>query len=429
MPRGTRLFAQNYVRHNGRGNCFLARLLDWHSYKARPFHARFNGAERHRSSSTLQRWLSQPQDAGDQKRSSKSSTLHRQSHQPRKAGLVPQLRCTEFGPMGQVLIANGRLKKTELVTRVSMQLLQSHSLGRQYGLLPRDMRKIDTSNLPHIDIRPTVILLNLLYLKVLIKRDRVLLFDMDGTRTSSVQASFVEDLQTKMRLDRTDGVAPPPYEFEVLDAVLNAVVIELGNELESVRTPVISLVAELEENIDRQKLRMLLKLSKQASAFEHKAKLVRTVLDDILESNDSLSALYLTDNAQNVHGPEDLSEVESMLESYYAICDEIAQDAQSLTSMIKNTDDIVQTILDTNRNSLMLLHLKFISCTLALGTGTFVASFYGMNIQNVLTEADLGFVVVSAGSVTCIAGAGWFGLRIVGNLKRVTMKRNKGFLG
>ncbi|KID59922.1 inner membrane magnesium transporter MRS2 precursor, partial [Metarhizium hybridum] len=251
---------------------------------------------------------------------------------------------------------------------------------------------------------------------------------MDGTRTSSVQASFVEDLQTKMRLDRTDGVAPPPYEFEVLDAVLNAVVIELGNELESVRTPVISLLAELEENIDRQKLRMLLKLSKQASAFEHKAKLVRTVLDDILESNDSLSALYLTDNAQNV-GPEDLSEVESMLESYYAICDEIAQDAQSLTSMIKNTDDIVQTILDTNRNSLMLLHLKFISCTLALGTGTFVASFYGMNIQNVLTEADLGFVVVSAGSVTCIAGAGWFGLRIVGNLKRVTMKLNKGFLG
>ncbi|KHO11703.1 hypothetical protein MAA_10647 [Metarhizium robertsii ARSEF 23] len=415
MPRGTRLFAQNNVRRNGRGNCFLARLLDWHSYKARPFHARFNGAERHRSSSTLQRWLSQPQDAGDQKRSSKSSTLHRQSHQPRKAGLVPLLRCTEFGPMGQVLIANGRLKKTELVTR--------------YGLLPRDMRKIDTSNLPHIDIRPTVILLNLLYLKVLIKRDRVLLFDMDGTRTSSVQASFVEDLQTKMRPDRTDGVAPPPYEFEVLDAVLNAVVIELGNELESVRTPVISLLAELEENIDRQKLRMLLKLSKQASAFEHKAKLVRTVLDDILESNDSLSALYLTDNAQNVHGPEDLSEVESMLESYYAICDEIAQDAQSLTSMIKNTDDIVQTILDTNRNSLMLLHLKFISCTLALGTGTFVASFYGMNIQNVLTEADLGFVVVSAGSVTCIAGAGWFGLRIVGNLKRVTMKRNKGFLG
>ncbi|KAK9441588.1 inner membrane magnesium transporter MRS2 precursor [Metarhizium brunneum] len=317
--------------------------------------------------------------------------------------------------MGQVLIANGRLKKTELVTR--------------YGLLPRDMRKIDTSNLPHIDIRPTVILLNLLYLKVLIKRDRVLLFDMDGTRTSSVQASFVEDLQTKMRPDRTDGVAPPPYEFEVLDAVLNAVVIELGNELESVRTPVISLLAELEENIDRQKLRMLLKLSKQASAFEHKAKLVRTVLDDILESNDSLSALYLTDNAQNVHGPEDLAEVESMLESYYAICDEIAQDAQSLTSMIKNTDDIVQTILDTNRNSLMLLHLKFISCTLALGTGTFVASFYGMNIQNVLTEADLGFVVVSAGSVTCIAVAGWFGLRIVGNLRRVTMKRNKGFLG
>lgn len=74
------------------------------------------------------------------------------------------------------------------------------------------------------------------------------------------------------------------------------------------------------------------------------------------------------------------------------------------------------------------MHLKFICCSLALETGTLVAS-YEMNIQNVLAEADLGFVMVSVWSVMCIAGAGWFGLRIVGNLKRVTMKHNKGFLG
>lgn len=76
----------------------------------------------------------------------------------------------------------------------------------------------------------------------------------------------------------------------------------------------------------------------------------------------------------------------------------------------------------------MLLHLKIISGTLALGTGTFIASFYGMNIQNLLTEADLGFVVVPVASVLCITGASWFALRMVRNLQRIAMKRNKGFI-
>jgi magnesium transporter len=199
------------------------------------------------------------------------------------------------------------------------------------------LRKIDTSTLPHVDIRPQVILLNLLYLKVLIKRDRALLFDAHDTRTSRAQSSFVQDLQAKMQ---TRQGSAPPYEMQVLDAVLNAVVTQLGHDLECVRGPVASLLAELEENIDRRALRMLLRLSKQASAFEHRARLVRAVLDDILESNDSLATLYLTHNARSVHGPESLSEAESLLESYYAICDEVVQDAQSLTSMIKSTDDM-----------------------------------------------------------------------------------------
>jgi magnesium transporter len=75
----------------------------------------------------------------------------------------------------------------------------------------------------------------------------------------------------------------------------------------------------------------------------------------------------------------------------------------------------------------MLLHLKIISGTLALGTGTFVASFYGMNIRNLLTEADLGFVVVPSVAVLCIAAASWFGLRMVRILKRVTLKSDRDF--
>lgn len=56
----------------------------------------------------------------------------------------------------------------------------------------------------------------------------------------------------------------------------------------------------------------------------------------------------------------------------------------------------VKAILDANRNSLMLLDLRFSILTLALTAGTFVAALYGMNLKNFIEESDLGFWGVSA---------------------------------
>ncbi len=56
----------------------------------------------------------------------------------------------------------------------------------------------------------------------------------------------------------------------------------------------------------------------------------------------------------------------------------------------------VKAILDANRNSLMLLDLKFSIGTLGLGAGTFVAALYGMNLMNFLEESNIGFGAVSA---------------------------------
>ncbi|KAL3955082.1 hypothetical protein ACCO45_010645 [Purpureocillium lilacinum] len=102
-----------------------------------------------------------------------------------KAALEPRLRCTEVDENGKVILVDGEFKKTELIAK--------------YGLLPRDLRKIDSSNLPHILIRPSAILLNLLHLKVLIKHDRVLLFDVYGSKTSYPQSAFMYDLQGKLQ--------------------------------------------------------------------------------------------------------------------------------------------------------------------------------------------------------------------------------------
>lgn len=60
----------------------------------------------------------------------------------------------------------------------------------------------------------------------------------------------------------------------------------------------------------------------------------------------------------------------------------------------------VKAILDANRNSLMLLDLKFSIGTLGLATGTLFSALYGMNLKNFIEESDLGFGAVS---VTCFA--------------------------
>ncbi|GME64835.1 magnesium ion transporter [Neofusicoccum parvum] len=266
----------------------------------------------------------------------------------------------------------------------------------KYGLLPRDLRKIDSAMLPHILVRPSAILLNLLHLRVLIKHNRVLVFDAYGTTNSYAQSLFMYDLEGRLRQKDLRQNGSLPYEFRALEAVLLSVTTGLESEFEGVREPVVRVLRELEEDIDRDKLRYLLVYSKKLGSFEQQARLVRDALDELLEADDDLAAMYLSEKSSgDGRGENDHAEVELLLESYHKVADEIVQAAENLVSNIRNTEEIVKAILDANRNSLMLLDLKFSVWTVGLAAGTFVAALYGMNLKNFIEESDLGFWGVS----------------------------------
>ncbi|KAI0542759.1 cora-domain-containing protein [Xylaria digitata] len=327
----------------------------------------------------------------------------------KKAASEPRLRCTEVDENGNVILVDGEFKKSELIAR--------------FGLLPRDLRKIDSSNLPHILVRPTSILLNLLHLKVLIKHNRVLLFDVYGTKASYPQSAFMYDLQGKLQQKAPATNGGLPYEFRALEAVLQSVTQELEADFEAVRDPVIRILGELEDDIDRHKLRVLLILSKRVSTFEQKAKLVRDAIDELLEADDDLVAMYLTEKTHDLHRQlDDHTEVEMLLESYYKLCDEIVQEAQNLVSSIRNTEEIIRAILDANRNSLMLLDLKFSVGTLGLAMGTFIAGLYGANLENFIEETNWGFGTVTAISVIMSLMVCKYGLSKLRNLQRIKMQ-------
>ncbi|KAL2393157.1 Mitochondrial inner membrane magnesium transporter mrs2 [Exophiala dermatitidis] len=322
-----------------------------------------------------------------------------------------KLRCTEFDANGSVTLVSGEFKKSELIAK--------------YGLLPRDLRKIDSSVLPHILVRPTAILINLLHLRVLIQSDRVLVFDAYGSTDSYTQSLFMYDLEGKLRQkpDPRNGSTYLPYEFRALEAVLISVTSGLEAEFALVREPVVHILRELEEDIDRDKLRHLLIHSKKLGTFEQKARLVRDAIDDLLNADDDLSAMYLTERklTGKPRAENDHQEVEMLLESYHKICDEIVEISGNLISNIRNTEEVVKAILDANRNQLMLLEIKFSVGTLGLAGGTLVAGLYGMNLKNFMEESDLAFGGVSAvcfimSAIICV-----YGMRKLRKVQKVRM--------
>ncbi|KAG4424097.1 hypothetical protein IFR04_002793 [Cadophora malorum] len=330
-------------------------------------------------------------------------------HISAKAAAQPKLRCTEFDENGNVVLASGEFKKSELIAK--------------YGLLPRDLRKIDSSLLPHILVRPSAILINLLHLRVLIKANRVLVFDAYGTTDSYNQSAFIYDLEDKLRQKQASPLAGGlPYEFRALEAVLISAITSLEKEFEGVRKPVVRVLRQLEEDIDRDKLRVLLIYSKKLGTFEQKAKLVRDAIDEVLEADDDLAAMYLTEKSHDlVRGEDDHTEVEMLLESYHKLCDEIVQESGNLVSNIRNTEEIVKAILDANRNSLMLLDLKFSIGTLGIGSGAFIAALYGMNLKNFIEESDIGFWGVTGWSMVFAGIVCAYGLTKLRKVQRVSM--------
>jgi magnesium transporter len=132
-----------------------------------------------------------------------------------------------------------------------------------------------------------------------------------------------------------------PYEFRALEAILISTTAALEDEMRVLQGLVVNLLQELEEDIDRDKLRNLLIYSKKLSTFEQKAKLIRDAIDEILESDEDLADMYLTEKASGMErAVEDHSEVELLLEAYYKVCDEIVQISGNLVSNIRSTEEV-----------------------------------------------------------------------------------------
>ncbi len=212
-------------------------------------------------------------------------------------------------------------------------------LCAESGIEYRDLRALDSripNLIPTILARRGAFLVNMLHIRALVKADEVLLFDVYGSTDSRLQSAFVYSLEHNLRLARVQAksanaeaaaenqkkhaslpgtrssLSDPldttvqalhgedsrlPYEFRALETILSSVLDALHSELANLRALVSELLERLDADIDREKLGLLLQYRRKVSGLLFRSKAVKSAVAEILENDEDMALMYLTEAA------------------------------------------------------------------------------------------------------------------------------------
>nr|GAT46673.1 inner membrane magnesium transporter MRS2 [Mycena chlorophos] len=322
------------------------------------------------------------------------------------------LRCTVLDAEGSVKTISGQFKKSDLCA--------------EHKLNPRDLRKIDSrvpNLVPTFLVRKEAFLVNILHIRALVKADTVVIFDSYGSVDSRLHSVFLYHLEHNLKL-KGSGM---PYEFRALESILLSVLSALEAEMVFIRNLVGGLLAELEDNIDHDRFKRLLHYSRRLASFQNRAKLVEEILEEVLSQDDDLTAMYLTDKQNGiVRDIEDHEDLEVLLESFSKQVEEIVNEAENISTNVQSTQEIVELILDSNRNALLSLDLKISIMTMGLGSGALIAGLFGMNLTSKVETHPWAFYGTSGFAVLLAIMVASAGLRRLAKIRKVGLSNNNG---
>ncbi|PPQ88528.1 hypothetical protein CVT25_009908 [Psilocybe cyanescens] len=317
-------------------------------------------------------------------------------------------------------VMKGR-QPTDLMLRCNVKTISGQfkksDLSAEHRLNARDLRKIDSripNLVPTILIRKEAILINILHIRALVKADAVVLFDTYGSADSRLHSVFLYHLEHNLK---SKG-AGTPYEFRALESILLSVLSALEAEMVFIRNLVGGLLAEMEDNIDHDRFKRLLHYSRRLASFKNRATLVEEALDEVLSQDEDMDAMYLSDKKNNQE-VVDHEELEVLLESFSKQVEEIVNEAENIESNVQSTQEIVELILDSNRNALLALDLQVSIATLGVGSGALVAGLFGMNLLSHIETHPYGFYVMTGLSATLAFLVAFTGFRKLAKIRKV----------
>uniref|UniRef100_A0A0K2UMS4 Magnesium transporter MRS2 homolog, mitochondrial n=1 Tax=Lepeophtheirus salmonis TaxID=72036 RepID=A0A0K2UMS4_LEPSM len=170
--------------------------------------------------------------------------------------------------------------------------------------------------------------------------------------------------------------------------------LKFNRRLEIIKPILDILLNETSTNPDASMLRRLLAFRKSLSVFQTNVEQVRYAVSSLLKVDEDMDALYLSRKVESGHHEE----VELLLEAYDADLRELESQILSMKTMIEETNDFINTHLNTLRNKIMRMSLFMEIGTLSAGTGALVGGILGMNLSNGFEEHPTAFFLVSGGT-------------------------------
>lgn len=283
----------------------------------------------------------------------------------------------------------------------------------------------------------------MLHLRALIKPDRVIIFNAPGHEDSDATKRFKAHLQANVRSgialnaeERESGYALNtderedaemedyglPYEHRALESILVDTANGLEEEMGFIRRLVENLLEDFEHDIDRENLRRLLHYSKRLAGFQSRAKYIKSTVDELLDSDEDLSAMYITDKMLGKpRALHDHEQLELLLESFTKQVEEIVSEIDTTVANMQSTQEVAELMLDSGRNALLALDIKVSIATLGIGTGAMVAGLFGMNLTTSLEETPYAFVVVSGAATLAGLMAFLYGSKVLRKVRHISL--------
>jgi magnesium transporter len=308
-----------------------------------------------------------------------ASTVHKKSELT--------LLCHELDSTGLIRVTSGRYKKSELC------LL--------HGLQPRDLRKLDgtlKNQLPAVLVRDSAILVNLEYIKAIIKKDSIILFESLDLNERCEQNFFLKELQATIKTSKGSLL---PFEFQILEFILQKICSHFQLEFDNLLPEIEGSLMRFDNYVHWDRLKLILDCKKKINHFKSKVSNYKDAISDVLNSDDDMAAMYLSSKTSNRPRPISAhEEIELLLENYLKMADEIVSRLEELSLNMESTEDIVNIGLVGQRNELLLLELKLTIGTFAASMGGFGAGLFGMNLHSHLETSPWGFYLASSTLLT-----------------------------
>lgn len=213
-----------------------------------------------------------------------------------------------------------------------------------------------------------------------------------------------------------------PYEHRALESILVDTANALEEEMGFIRRLVKNLLQNLETDINRENLRKLLHYSRRLAGFQSRAKSIKSAFDELLDSDEDLSAMYITDKLNGrPRALHDHAQLELLLESFTKQVEEIVSEIDTTAANMQSTQEIAELMLDSGRNALLALDIKVSIATLGIGTGALVAGLFGMNLTTTLEDNPWAFAIVSGITAFIAACVFGYGSRVLRKVRHIAL--------